>query len=116
LALGPHFISIGKNAVMKKPRDRMAHLLEPDVKKLLAENLQECKNKKLVYYSRVMNLGLLFLFIAGLAAFLYWKRRTKVPTVLKKTKFEADRLYILNRIKTLQDSKYEQLNRLTAPY
>ena len=94
----------------------MAHLLEPDVKKLLAENLQECKNKKLAYYSRVMNWGLLFFFIIGVGALLYWKRRTKLPRALKKTKFEADRLYILNRIKTLQDNKYEQLNRLTAPY
>ena len=93
----------------------MAHLIEPELRHLCLQNLNECKEKKLVHYSRVMNITLLALFVGGLAIFLYVRKKRKVDPAKKRAKMEADRFYILNKIKTLQNDRYGLVNSLVAP-
>jgi hypothetical protein len=78
------------------------HLTEPNMRQLVVDNLNECKQLKLRYYSRVMNLSLLAVFVVVVGGFLYFRYRGRLPPEVKKARQEADRLYILNRLKMVQ--------------
>jgi hypothetical protein len=93
----------------------MSHLIEPELKNLCLKNLTECKEKKLLYYSRVMNIGLFVLFVVVVGVILYVRKKRKIDPVKKRAKMEADRFYILNKIKALQNDRYQLMNGLVAP-
>jgi hypothetical protein len=90
----------------------MAHLTEPGIRNYFVQTLQTCKEAKMTYYTRVVNLGLLVGFVVVLGGVLYYKYKGRVSPDLKKTKMEADRLYILNKIKTVQIDRQKQNNML----
>ena len=86
----------------------MAHLTEPGIRSYFVQTLQTCKVAKMTYYTRVLNIGLLIGFVAVLGGVLYFKYKGRVSPDLKKTKMEADRLYILNKIKMVQIDRQKQ--------
>jgi len=83
----------------------MDHLTEPGIKTYFKDSFQQCKEYKLVYYTRVLNIGLLILFLAGLFTLLYYKKKGKISPELRRKKNEEDRMYIVNRIRSLQSAK-----------
>jgi hypothetical protein len=83
----------------------MEHLTEPGIRDHLLTSLEQCKQIKMTYYTYVMNLGLLILFVGGVATLLYFKKKNKMTPSEKNKKNEEDRLYIVNRIRSLQLEK-----------
>lgn len=83
----------------------MEHLTEPGIRDHLVESLEQCKKIKMTYYTYVMNIGLFIIFVGGMATILYFKKKNKLTPSQKNKKNEDDRLYIVNRIRSLQLDK-----------
>jgi hypothetical protein len=80
----------------------MDHLTEPGIKSYFKDSFQQCKEYKLSYYTKVLNIGLFLLFVVGLFTLLYYKKKEKISPELRRKKNEEDRMYIVNRIRSLQ--------------
>jgi hypothetical protein len=80
----------------------MDHLTEPGIKSYFKDSFQQCKEYKLVYYTRVLNFVLFLVFIVILFTLLYFKKKDKISPELRSKKNEEDRMYIVNRIRSLQ--------------
>jgi hypothetical protein len=98
-----------KSVQMYEP---MSHLTEPGIKNLFIQNLNECKQMKLNYYTKVLNLSLLVGFVAGLGILLYFRRKGKMTQEEKTAKHERDRLYIMNQIKMVHIDRQKVNNHL----
>jgi hypothetical protein len=85
--------------------EQMDHLTEPGIRDHLFQSLEQCKKMKMTYYTYVMNISLFVLFVVGVSALLYFKKKTKLSPSQKDKKNEEDRLYIVNRIRSLQLDK-----------
>jgi hypothetical protein len=85
-------------------------LTEPGVRNYVLKSLQNCKEFKMTYYTKVVNICLLLGFVLVTAAILYFKYKGKMTTEEKKTKHESDRLYILAKIKQVQLAKQKEKN------
>ena len=83
----------------------MNHLTEPGVKNYFIESFKECKQNKMNYYTKVLNITLFGVFCIAVASFLYFKKKNKLTVGEQKKKKEEDRLYIVNKIKTLHVDK-----------
>ena len=83
----------------------MDHLTEPGIRDHLLQSLEECKKIKMTYYTYVLNIGLFILFSLGVAAILYFKKKTKLTPSQKNKKNEDDLHYIISRIRSLQLEK-----------
>jgi hypothetical protein len=90
----------------------MSHLTEPGIKNLFMKNLNECKELKLNYYTKVLNLSLLAAFFVCLGVVLYVRYKGKLPKEEKDARKEKDRLYILNQIKMVQMDRQKVNNHL----
>jgi hypothetical protein len=90
----------------------MVNLTEPGIRSYFVQTLQTCKQAKLTYYTRVLNIGLFVGFVVVLGAVLYYKYKGRTTQAEKNTKMEADRLYILNKIKMVQIDRQKQNNML----
>jgi hypothetical protein len=84
----------------------MSHLTEPELRSLFVQNLNECKQTKLLYYSRVVNVSLFCLLVAGVGLILYFRYKGRLPPDVKKARQESDRIYILNKLKTIHDGRF----------
>jgi hypothetical protein len=83
----------------------MEHLTEPGVRNHLLTTLEECKYHKFSYYTTIVNLILLGVFILLVAIILYFKKKGKLTEAERKKKNEDDRTHIINRIRSLQLEK-----------
>ena len=83
----------------------MEHLTEPGIRDHLVQSLEQCKKIKMTYYTYVINIGLFIFFIVGVGLLLYFKKKSKLTPSQKNKKNEDDRLYIINRIRSLQLEK-----------
>jgi hypothetical protein len=92
--------------------EHMSHLTEPGIRNLFIQNLNECKQIKLNYYTKVLNFSLLVGFVASLGILLYFRRKGRMTQVEKSAKQERDRLYILNQIKMVQIDRQKVNNHL----
>jgi hypothetical protein len=50
-------------------------LVEPDVRWILETKLQECHQTRLLFYTRLLNLILLAVFVVGIGGFIYYKSK-----------------------------------------
>jgi uncharacterized membrane-anchored protein YitT (DUF2179 family) len=90
----------------------MDHLIEPGLKVHFTDMFSTYKHRKMEYYTYLMN-GILFsLFVAGIFIVLYFKKQHKLTPEQRIKKNEADRNYIIHRIKSLQLNKHGLLNNL----
>lgn len=79
----------------------MEHLTEPGMKAYFIESFEKCKEYKMNYYTKLVNLGLFVLFVCILACVLYMKKKEKMTPQQKAKKNEEDRAYIMSKIRTL---------------
>jgi hypothetical protein len=80
----------------------MDHLIEPGIRTHFKGSFEKCKEYKMVYYNRIINISLFLLFLSILIWVLYFKKSKKLTPEQKNKKNEADRMYIINKIRTLQ--------------
>jgi hypothetical protein len=90
----------------------MNHLTEPGVRQYFIDSFKTCKEYKLQYHTWVLNLCLFGFFVTCLSAILYYKYKGKQSPIIKKRKQEEDRIYIMNRIRSLQIEKQKDNNNL----
>lgn len=79
----------------------MEHLTEPGIKAYFLESFEKCKEYKMNYYTKVVNIGLFLLFVCILAGVLYMKKKEKMTPQQKEKKNEEDRAYIMGKIRSL---------------
>lgn len=79
----------------------MEHLTEPGIKAYFLESFEKCKEYKMNYYTKLVNIGLFILFVCILACILYMKKKEKMTPQQKAKKNEEDRTYIMNKIRSL---------------
>ena len=91
----------------------MEHLTEPGIKAYFLESFEKCKEYKMNYYTKLVNIGLFILFVAILAGILYMKKKEKMTPQQKAKKNEEDRAYIMSKIRTM--SWTFQLHRVGPP-
>ena len=84
----------------------MDHLTEPGIRQYLLDSFQQCKEYKMNYYTKLLNIGLFILFVCILASILYMKKKEKLTPQQKIKKNEEDRTYIMNKIRSLSQPMY----------
>ena len=90
----------------------MNHLTEPGVRQYFIDSFKSCKEYKLQYHTWILNISLFVFFVSCLCIILYYKYNGKQPPNVKKRKQEEDRVYIMNRIRSLQLEKQKNNNQL----
>jgi len=93
-------------------------LTEPGIRAYFIRSLNECKTKKVEYYTFWTNIALLGLFIAIVGLTLRYKYKGKLTPEQRNAKMENDRMHILNKIKQVQILKQKESNELITnlPY
>ena len=84
----------------------MDHLTEPGIRQYLLDSFQQCKEYKMNYYTKLLNIGLFILFVCLLVSILYMKKKEKLTPQQKIKKNEEDRAYIMNKIRSLSQPMY----------
>ena len=84
----------------------MDHLTEPGIRQYLLDSFEQCKEYKMNYYTKLLNIGLFILFVGLLASILYMKKKEKLTPQQKIKKNEEDRAYIMNKIRSLSQPMY----------
>jgi len=79
----------------------MDHLTEPGIKQYFQDSFQKCKEYKLNYYTTVVNIGLFIAFVLIVGGVLYMRKKEKLTPQQKRKKDEEDRLYIIQKMKSL---------------
>ena len=79
----------------------MEHLTEPGIREYFLDSFQKCKEYKMNYYTKVVNIGLFILFVCILAGVLYMKKKEKMTPQQKAKKNEEDRVYIMSKIRSM---------------
>jgi uncharacterized protein YlxW (UPF0749 family) len=87
-------------------------LIEPGVSYFLRKSLSKCNENKTLYFNRIFNLGLLFLFVLILGGMLMYKKNTKLTNKEKKAKQQKNREYILEKIKALNEKERQKRNEI----
>ena len=87
-------------------------LVEPGASYFFAQSLNNCHKVKKSYMNKLLNVGLLILFISITTIILMSMYKGKPTLYEKNDKSERERLYILNKIKTLQIDKQRERNLL----
>jgi hypothetical protein len=80
----------------------MEHLTEPGIRDYFLESFQKCKEYKMNYYTKLVNIGLFVLFVCILAGILYMKKKNKMTPQQRAKKNEEDRAYIMGKIRSLK--------------
>ena len=85
-----------------------SHLVEPGVKYFLRESLKQCNEIKQKYYNFYFNVGA-FLFIIVLVGGILWiKYKGKMTPIEKAMKMNKDKMYILEKLKSLPNPQREK--------
>jgi len=85
-----------------------SHLVEPGVKYFLKESLKQCNEIKKQYYNLYFNIGE-FLFIVILVGSILWfKYKGKMTPVEKAMKMRKDKMYILEKLKSIPNPMLEK--------
>jgi len=90
----------------------MPALVEPGASYFFSKSLKNCHTVKKSYMNKLFNVGLFALFVIILTITLMSLYKGKPTLYEKNDKSERERLYILNKIKTLQINKQREHNQL----
>ena len=87
-------------------------LIEPGVSYFLRKSLSKCNQNKSLYFNRLFNLGLLFIFVMILGGLLMYKKTTKLSDVEKDVKKQKNKEFILKKIKSLSEKERKKRNEI----
>jgi uncharacterized protein YlxW (UPF0749 family) len=87
-------------------------LTEPGVSYFLKSSLSQCNKNKTLYFNRIYNLGLLFIFVLILGGMLLYKKKTKLTNEEKEVKKQKNKEYILEKVKSLQEKERKKRNEI----
>jgi hypothetical protein len=87
-------------------------LTEPGIRQFCLNTLKKCNEKRMNYMNYIFNVILFMVLIGAISILLWYKYHHKLSSTDKKRKFEEDRNYILNRIKSLSLDKQKLQNGL----
>ncbi len=87
-------------------------LTEPGIRQYCLNSLKKCNENRMIYVNYIFNVGLFIIFVVLLSGMLWYMYKNKLNSGDKKKKFEEDRNYILNRIKSLSFDKQRLQNGL----
>jgi len=90
----------------------MDHLTEPGIRQYFVDSFKTCKEYKLQYHTWILNIVLFALFASSISIVLYYKYKGKQSPSIKKKKQEEDRVFMMNRIRSLQIEKQKENNSL----
>jgi hypothetical protein len=83
-------------------------LVEPAIKHIMNQQLNNCKTIKFIKYSNMMNIGL-FLLLGGLITFiLFIKYKGKQNIIEQTSKDNKKKHYILSKLQTFQKLKAKE--------
>ena len=85
-------------------------LTEPGVKYFLRETLKNCKIRKDLQFNKIMNLGLLLMFIIISSILLYYKYKNRPTEEDRKKIKQLKRDYFVNKVRQMQTKKAKELN------
>ena len=85
-------------------------LTEPGVKYFLKETLKNCKIRKDLQFNKIMNLGLLLMFIIIASILLYYKYKNRPTEEDRKKIKQLKRDYFVNKVRQMQTKKAKELN------
>ena len=85
-------------------------LTEPGVKYFLKETLKNCKIRKDLQFNKIMNLGLLLMFIIISSILLYYKYKNRPTEEDRKKIKQLKRDYFVNKVRQMQTNKAKELN------
>ena len=85
-------------------------LTEPGVKYFLKETLKNCKIRKDLQFNKIMNLGLLLMFIIIASILLYYKYKNRPTEEDRRKTKQLKRDYFVNKVRQMQTKKAKELN------
>lgn len=85
---------------MEKPK-----LIEPGMKYFIKSSLKNCNEYRNNYKDYIINIILLLIFLVILGIFLFIRFKGKLTPIEKENKINQQKIYILSKIKQLQDVK-----------
>lgn len=77
-------------------------LIEPGVKNYLYSTLQQCHDRKELFYAWVFNAVLLIVIVLVLGSILYYCRKQKLTPYEQSEKERRDQEYVLSKIRQYQ--------------
>jgi len=80
-------------------------LIEPNVKNYLFSTLQQCHDRKEVFYAWIFNAILLVIIILVVGSVLYYCRKRKLTPYEQSEKMRKDQEYVLSKIRQYQTVK-----------
>ena len=84
-----------------------SRLVEPGVKYFLRESLKQCNAIKKKYYNLYFNIGAFIFILTLLGGILWYKYKGRLTPVEKQMKMQKDKMYILEKLKSLPNPKKE---------
>jgi hypothetical protein len=83
-------------------------LIEPIAKNYLFETLKMCHHTRVDMYSYILNVGILFIFIAIFGLAIYYSSKNKLSDYEKQQKMYRDQQYVLSKIQYYKTLENEQ--------
>ena len=83
----------------------MVLLVEPEVRNIIQNKLQECHQVRLGFYSRIFNITLFITMVLGIALFIYIKWKYRPTEAEKQAKMKREQEYILSQIKFYKEQQ-----------
>lgn len=77
-------------------------LIEPGVKNYLYSTLQQCHDRKELFYAWVFNAVLLIVIVLVVGSILYYCRKQKLTPYEQSEKERRDQEYVLSKIRQYQ--------------
>lgn len=85
-------------------------LTEPGIRQFCLNSLKKCNEHRMIYASYIFNVVLFIAFVLFISFMLWYMYKNKLNSADKQRKYEEDRNYILNRIKSLSLDKQRLQN------
>ena len=80
-------------------------LIEPNVKNYLFSTLQQCHDRKEVFYALIFNAILFVIIVLVVGSVLYYCRKRKLTPYEQSEKMRKDQEYVLSKIRQYQTVK-----------
>lgn len=82
-------------------------LVEPGVKYFLRESLKQCNATKKRYYNIYFNVSAFLFIVALMGGILWYKYKGRMTPIEKQMKMQKDKMYILEKLKSLPNPRKE---------